>query len=222
MRKLFTILAILGLALSIGALSARADGVTYTVVSTYASEIGIPTTSVSAPGATFTFVFTVPSPCSSPQCDLSSGVMVDLSSMVTFCSTKLATSCSAGLVGFTAPADLTFNPNPLPGGGFYPGLFGIVVNGFDWEFVGPQIFTSTGTTATFLTAGSPFAIMGGTDFDDSFFFDMSTLAGGDLTGGSVTGSSSVSTPEPSSLLLLGSGFLALGGFARKRLIARLN
>jgi hypothetical protein len=29
-------------------------------------------------------------------------------------------------------------------------------------------------------------------------------------------------PEPSSLLLLGSGFLALGGFARKRLIARFN
>jgi hypothetical protein len=29
-------------------------------------------------------------------------------------------------------------------------------------------------------------------------------------------------PEPSSLLLLGSGFLALGGFARKRLVARFN
>jgi hypothetical protein len=29
-------------------------------------------------------------------------------------------------------------------------------------------------------------------------------------------------PSPSSLLLLGSGSLALGGFARKRLIARFN
>lgn len=34
--------------------------------------------------------------------------------------------------------------------------------------------------------------------------------------------STTSAPEPSSLLLLGSGFLALGGFARKRLIARFN
>jgi len=48
-----------------------------------------------------------------------------------------------------------------------------------------------------------------------------TMAG-DLTGGSVTGTSAVSTPEPSSLLLLGGGFLALGGFARRRLSARFN
>jgi hypothetical protein len=43
----------------------------------------------------------------------------------------------------------------------------------------------------------------------------------DSVSGTVT-ATAVSTPEPSSLLLLGSGFLALGGFARKRLIARFN
>jgi hypothetical protein len=45
---------------------------------------------------------------------------------------------------------------------------------------------------------------------------------GDLTGGTVNGTPSVAAPEPSSLLLLGSGFLALGGFARKRLVTLFN
>ena len=66
--------------------------------------------------------------------------------------------------------------------------------------------------------------MGGTDFSGSFFFDMNNplSVNGDLTGGSGTGTSTVSAPEPSSLLLLGSGFLALGGFARKRVITLFN
>jgi hypothetical protein len=73
---------------------------------------------------------------------------------------------------------------------------------------------------TFCTGS--FAVTGGTDFSGSFFFDMNdpTVAG-DLTGGTVKGAA-VTAPEPASLLLLGSGFLALGGFARRRLIARFN
>jgi hypothetical protein len=38
----------------------------------------------------------------------------------------------------------------------------------------------------------------------------------DDISGTVTATPSAAVPEPSSLLLLGSGFLALGGFARKR------
>ena len=59
MRKLLTILALLGLAVGISTLSARADGVTYEVSSTYGPDV--PATSFSGPGSTFTFVFTVPS-----------------------------------------------------------------------------------------------------------------------------------------------------------------
>ena len=221
MRKLLTILAILGLAVGISALSARADGVTYTVTSTYASDV--PTTSVSAPGASFTFVFTVPSPCTSstPACFLTPGA-------VNFTDNIGVTFSSPTLTGFSSLASLTFNPNP---DGFYPGLFDLEAfpNGgdFEWVFMGDQIFNPGGTGTCTASEGmfctGPFPITGGTDFSGSFFFNMNdpTMAG-DLTGGSVTGMSTVSTPEPSSLLLLGGGFLALGGFARRRLTARFN
>lgn len=220
MRKLITILALLGLAASISARSARADGVSYTVTSTYAADTGI--SAVSAPGASFTFTFTVPSPCSSsstPACSNLSGGVANFpaeSIDVTFSSPTLA--------GFTAPATLSFFDT---GGG---GLFDLEAfpsggGDFDWSFFGPQIFNTTaneicpGPAGTFCTGA--FSILAGMDFGangGSFFFDMNdpTIVG-DLTGGTVTGSSSVVAPEPSSLLLLGSGFLALGGFARKRI-----
>ena len=223
MRKLLTILALLGFAASISARDARADGVTYMVTSTYASDTA--TSLVSAKDASFTFTFTVPSPCSlfsTPPCNLSMGVanFPAESIEVTFSSPTLA--------GFTAPATLTFEPL----GGALPGLFSIEAfpggGDFDWEFVGPQIFNTTaneicpGPAGTFCTGSFP--VMGGTDFSGSFFFDMNNplSVNGDLTGGSGTGTSTVSAPEPSSLLLLGSGFLALGGFARKRVITLFN
>ena len=82
-----------------------------------------------------------------------------------------------------------------------------------------------GPSATFLTAGSPFQITPGPETLDGSFFanltDPADLTAGILTGGSVS-AAAVTAPEPSSLLLLGSGFLALGGFARKRVITLFN
>jgi hypothetical protein len=231
MRKPLTILALLGLAASISARSARADGVTYTVTSTYASDTS--TSAVSAPDATFTFTFTVPSPCSpssTPSCaDPSAGVanFPAQSIEVTF--------SSPTLTGFTAPATLSFFS--LGGGGLFDlEAFPSGGGDFDWSFFGPQIFNTTANdpSGCQAPAGAPplpagtfcpgsFSILGGTGFSGSFFFDMNdpTIAG-DLTGGTVDGVPSVAAPEPSSLLLLGSGFLALGGFARKRLSALFN
>jgi PEP-CTERM motif len=217
MRKLLTILALLGLAVGISAQGARADGVTYTVNSTYGSDV--PVTSVSEPNSTFTFVFTVPS---SVTGDFSgSGGFVDLTSIDVTFSSPTSASFTAG-PGTTTTATISFAPS---GSG---GLFDIETvfgNGDDflWMFFGPQIFSlnSGETVATFLTDG-PFPITPGPEtLNGSLFANLTPgeIAAGVLTGGSV---SVVSTPEPSSLLLLGSGFLALGGFARKRLIARFN
>ena len=220
MRKLITFLALLGLAASITARSARADGVTYTVTSTYASDTSV--SSVSAPDATFTFTFTVPSPCSlssTPPCsNLSAGIANFPAESID------VTFSSPTLPGFHGPATLSFFNTPngglfdleaFPGGG-----------DFDWSFFGPQIFNTTaneicpGPAGTFCTGA--FSILGGTNASGSFFFDMNDpTIFGDLTGGTVSGAA-VTAPEPASLLLLGSGFLALGGFARKRLMARSN
>jgi hypothetical protein len=214
MRKLPTILAILGLAVGISALSARADGVTYTVTSTYASDV--PISPVSAPDASFTFVFTVPSPCTSstPACFLTPGAVNFTDNIgVTFSSPTLTGFSSLASLGF-APSGVggLFDLEAFPGGG-----------DFEWLFIGDQIFNPGGTGTCTASEGmfctGSFPITGGTGFSGSFFFDINNplSVNGDLTGGSVSGTpTSVSTPEPSSLLLLGSGFLALG-FARKRL-----
>jgi hypothetical protein len=134
------------------------------------------------------------------------------------------TFSSPTLTGFSSLASLTFakagvgglfDLEAFPGGG-----------DFEWVFNGDQIFNPGGTGACSAQQGIlywSFSDNWGTDFSGSFFFNMNdpTMAG-DLTGGSVTGMSTVPTPEPSSLLLLGSGFLALGGFARKRLVTLFN
>lgn len=225
MRKVLTIFAILGFAVGISTLSTRADGVTYTVTSTYASDTS--TTAVSAPDATFTFTFTVPSPCSSASTPPCSNLSMGAANFPT--ESIDVTFSSPTLPGFTSLATLSFFSSSLGG------LFSLEAfpggGDFDWEFFGPQIFNTTlneicpGPAGTFCTGS--FSILGGTGFPsptESFFFDMNDpTMGGDLTGGSVTGSSTtVTTPEPSSLLLLGSGFLALGGFARKRLVTLFN
>jgi hypothetical protein len=217
MRKLLTILAILGLAVGISALSARADGVTYTVTSTYASDTS--TSPVSAPDGSFTFTFTVPSPCSSSSTPPCSSLSVGFANFPT--ESIDVTFSSPTLPPFTSLATLSFNPSS------FGGLFDLEAfpggGDFVWSFVGPQVFNTTlneicpGPAGTFCTGS--FSILGGTGFSGSFFFDMNNplSVNGDLTGGSVSGTGTgVSTPEPSSLLLLGSGFLALG-FARKRL-----
>jgi hypothetical protein len=207
MRKLITILALLGLAVSVGAQGARADGVTYTV-SSIMYDLDTSATAASAPGASFILVFTVPSTAS-----ITNGG-VDLTNVsVTFTSSP-ALPFTGGLaqVMFAAPGTPGFDiciPNCSAN------------DFFDWTFMGPQLFNSSGK---FLTG--PFMITGGMGFPtptESFFFDASgaTFTGGDLTDGNVSGAA-VTTPEPSSMLLLGSGFLALGGFARKRLRARFN
>ena len=117
MRKLLTILALWGFAAGISARDARADGVTYTVNSTYALDTS--TSLVSAPDASFMFTFTVPSPCSpssTPSCSNVSGGVANFpaeSIEVTFSSPTLP--------GFTAPATLSFFSS---GGG---GLFDLSV-----------------------------------------------------------------------------------------------
>ena len=62
MRKLFTIVAILGLATGLAALTARVEctGVTYVVDGTFSADPILSSTSQSNPGDHFTLTFSVP------------------------------------------------------------------------------------------------------------------------------------------------------------------
>lgn len=91
---------------------------------------------------------------------------------------------------------------PDQGGGFE--LFPLGNSSPIVNTTGPQLYMGVGEE------GSPTFNLGTFDLND---FNTGDPAGTLTIGG-------VSTPEPSSLLLLGSGALALLGFARKRIIAR--
>jgi len=228
MRKLFTTLALLVLAVGLSALSAHADGtVDYTVTGTFGTFDGLSSTSQSNVGDSFTFTFSVSSTAlgTSP---IGSGMSPDIGTSFDY--TDLTNpsfdQMGSGVVNFFTAGDgglfiVTFNGNN--GDLFTLNLFGLGCGDMPPAATCAGGFTD-GTPPT-LTTGGPFAIdPTGTVFGEIVCADITNPAcalANSLTG-SVTGTPSTAMPEPSSLVLLGSGFLALGGFARKRLIARFN
>jgi hypothetical protein len=230
MRKLFTIAAILGLSVSFCALAASADTVTYSVTGTYASGTPFTSTMLSNPGDSFTFTFSFNSALLGPG-----PILGDSTGSIAIPGGFNYTDSSGGTTihSLTGQAG-TVNFVDTAAGGL-----------FDLDFFfGGDMFTlmlcSTGSTFDCLTGTNPGFINGtppalntgmftvepggtganagfGSIFADDDTEDFAAIASGTVTATPVSG-----VPEPSSLLLLGSGFLALGGFARKRLIARFN
>ncbi len=212
MRKVFGILALLVLVLTVS--PAHADGVVdYTVTGTYATGDGLLSTLVSRPGDSFTLSFSV-DPASLPA--------GPVSGPSTFAN---ITFDYADVLGGTTIFSLTDQPGTvifyLAGTPDAPsGLFDL-----DFSFGGDDLlFSFLGNDAGFingpiltLNTGNFAVIPGdGTGFG-SLTGDMTTFDFTPVATGTVSAVSSTAVPEPSSLLLLGSGFLALGSFARKRL-----
>jgi hypothetical protein len=71
------------------------------------------------------------------------------------------------------------------------------------QLIGTNELVFTATPGNYLTSGDPFFL--------NIFF-----SGGDPNGASFSGAFSYSTPEPSSILLLGSGLLGTVTFLRRR------
>ncbi len=233
MRKLITILAILGLATGFTALTASADTVTYTVNGTFSADPVLPSTSLSNVGDSFTLSFSVDSGAlgtSAVSCPPNKCMSQPITP-VSFVYTDITTP-SLSLDGTCAPMAPCGTVNFFtPGNG---GLFTLTFGAFTFELVAEDCFISTlpaqcggftnGPPPTLITGG-PFTIddtlsaLG--EASPSCVSPLGPFCADDISG-TVTATSSTAVPEPSSLLLLGSGFLALGGFARKRLVSLLN
>jgi hypothetical protein len=226
MRKLLTIMAILGLSISFCALAASADTVSYTVSGTYATGAPFTSTLLSNPGDSFTFTFSFDSallgtgPIVNPQTG-------DIAIPGGF---NYTDSSGHSLIG--QPGSVNFVDTDLGG------LFDL-----DFSFGGDSftlMLCSTGSTFDCLDGTDPgffdgtpprlntgmFTIEpGGTGENAGFgsiFGDDDTGNFAAIASGTVVATPVSTVPEPSSLLLLGSGFLALGGFARKRVITLFN
>jgi hypothetical protein len=227
MRKLFTIVALLGLSVSVCAQGARADGVVdYVVSGTFAAITGTPSTSLSHADDAFTLTFSV-NLNSTPLVSNGFGMTADIT--VPFVFTDMTTPSlsvdGSGTLNFFTACSPSPCPPQIPNGGLFSLLFtgpiGPVNNGnsFIFDFVGTDAGFIDGPTPT-LNTGGPFTIGEGSIFGEAT--PTATLVGENSVSGTVTATpSTAAVPEPSSLLLLGSGFLAVG-FARKRLTARFN
>jgi hypothetical protein len=212
MRKVFGILTLFVLVLTVS--PAHADGVVeYTVSGTYATGDAFLSTPISNPGDSFLITFSV-DPALLPA-GPASGTSV--STGVTFDYTDS--------LGGTTIFSLTDQPGTAtfylagPSGGLFDLDFSAGGDDLVLSLFGPDAGFIDGPIITLNTGIFP--ITPGDDFGvGSLIGDFNTLGFDAVSSGTVTAVSSTAVPEPSSLLLLGSGFLALGSFARKRLLGR--
>lgn len=213
MRKTIGVLALLALAITIGAPVASADGVVdYTVNGTFGAVTGFPSTTLSNAGDSFTITFSVDPALLGPSVtgDATGNIPITFDyTDFNGGTTNFTLTGQAGIITFFTENDFgLFDIEFFPAGGddFFLQLFGA-----DPGFIpGTPPALNTGV----------FTIDPGDDMGDgSSFGDFTNLAINSVTGGTVT-ATAVNAPEPSSLLLLSSGFLALGSFARKRLFNR--
>jgi hypothetical protein len=207
MRKLFTIFALLGLAVGISTLDARADSVTAPAnIAFFPSGLG-GLFSLTFPGVNnLDLEFFGSQMFNTTDNEVCTGLAG------TFCTGSLSVT---GGTGFPSPTGSFFFDTVTMAGGDITGGSGSGVAG---PLGVTYIFTFTTNAPLGLVSGSgPFSL------------SFTSPSSGELIAGlislsdvNVTLSSPTSAPEPSSLLLLGCGFLALSGFARKRFIARFN
>lgn len=214
MRRSLAILALLGLLVTYAAGTARADGVGYNVSGTYAAVTGTPSTPLSNPGDRFTFTFSVDP---TKLMDLGGGMSnaINITNLDYSDSSGHSFTNQTGMVTFFTEAQFGLFMVQFDLGG---GMFFLFLEGPDAGF-------NEGPPPTLNTSGSPFPITpgdttgmaenGGSVLGDCENSDCSVFSVDAILKGSVD-VTPANAPEPSSLLLLGSGFIALGSFARRR------
>jgi hypothetical protein len=214
MRKALTIMALLALAASFGAQIARADGpVDYVVTGTLATGDPFTSTTLANPGDSFSFTFSVDPALLGPGpigADATGDIPITFD--YTDTTTNLSLTGQAGTVTF-------FDENE---GGLFDLDFVFGGDLFILQLFGPDSGFIDGTPPA-LNTGTFVISPGGTGENAGFgslFGDGNTADFAAIASGTVQATPTAAVPEPSSLLLLGSGFLMLGSFARKRLFSQ--